>query len=72
VTGGFDMAFGLFNFCVDNDGVVELISISDSASLVAETSTPIAVGGQTPSDRATGAIGGGIKADNFDPVSRVE
>jgi hypothetical protein len=31
VTGGFDMAFGLFNFHVDNDGVAELISISDSA-----------------------------------------
>jgi hypothetical protein len=29
-TGGFDMAFGLFNFHVDNDGVAELISVSDS------------------------------------------
>jgi hypothetical protein len=29
-TGGFGMAFGLFNFRVDNDGVAELISISDS------------------------------------------
>jgi hypothetical protein len=29
-TRGFDMAFGLFNFHVDNDGVAELISISDS------------------------------------------
>jgi hypothetical protein len=29
VTGGFNMAFGLFNFHVDNDGVVELISVSD-------------------------------------------
>jgi hypothetical protein len=28
--GGFDMAFGLFNFHVDNDGVAELISIGDS------------------------------------------
>jgi hypothetical protein len=25
VTGGFDMAFGLFNFRVDNNGVAELI-----------------------------------------------
>jgi hypothetical protein len=31
VTGGFDMAFGLFNFRVDNDGAMELISISDLA-----------------------------------------
>jgi hypothetical protein len=29
-TGGFDMAFRLFNFHVDNDGVAELISVSDS------------------------------------------
>jgi hypothetical protein len=29
-TGGFDMAFGLFNFHVDNDGVAELISVDDS------------------------------------------
>jgi hypothetical protein len=29
VTGGFDMAFGLFNFHVDNNGVAELISVSD-------------------------------------------
>jgi hypothetical protein len=30
VTGGFDMAFGLFNFHVDNDAVAELISVGDS------------------------------------------
>jgi hypothetical protein len=29
-TGGFDMAFVLFNFHVDNDGVAELISVGDS------------------------------------------
>jgi hypothetical protein len=29
-TGGFDMAFGLFNFHVDNDGVAELISVDTS------------------------------------------
>jgi hypothetical protein len=46
VTGGFDMAFGLFNFRVDSDGVMELISISDSAPPTAETSTPPAVGGK--------------------------
>jgi hypothetical protein len=58
VTGGFDMAFGLFNFHVDSDGVTELISVSCR--------------GQSPDDRATGAIGGGIKAENLDPVSQVE
>jgi hypothetical protein len=31
ITGGFDMAFGLFNFHVGNDGVAELISVGDSA-----------------------------------------
>jgi hypothetical protein len=44
-TGGFDMAFGLFSSCVDNDGAMELISISDSAPPAAKTSTPPAVGG---------------------------
>jgi hypothetical protein len=27
--GGFDMAFGLFNFHVDNNGVAELIFVRD-------------------------------------------
>jgi hypothetical protein len=50
------MAFRLFNFHVDSDGamelisisdgVMELISISDSAPLMTETSTPPAVGGK--------------------------
>jgi hypothetical protein len=39
------MAFGLFNFRMDNDGAMELISISDSAPPVAETSTPPVVEG---------------------------
>jgi hypothetical protein len=40
ITGGFDMAFGLFNFHVDNDGVGELISIGDSAPPATTPSTP--------------------------------
>jgi hypothetical protein len=48
VTGGFDMAFGLFNFHVDSDRVAELISVSNSTPPVAETSTPPAVGGNPP------------------------
>jgi hypothetical protein len=45
VTGGFDMAFGLFNFHVNNDGVAELISVSDSTLPVAAPSTPPAIEG---------------------------
>jgi hypothetical protein len=47
-TGGFDMAFGLFNFRVNGDGIAQLISISDSTPLVADPSAPLAIGG-TPS-----------------------
>jgi hypothetical protein len=47
-TGGYDMAFRLFNFRVDNDGAMEMISISDLAPLVADPSTLPAVG-DTPS-----------------------
>jgi hypothetical protein len=39
------MAFGLFNFRVDNDGAMELISISDSAPPAADTSTSPAIEG---------------------------
>jgi hypothetical protein len=42
-TGGFDMAFGLFNFHVDKDGVAELISIRDSTLPAADTSTSLAI-----------------------------
>jgi hypothetical protein len=45
VTGGFDMAFGLFNFHVDNDGVAELISISDSTLPAAAPSVSPAIEG---------------------------
>jgi hypothetical protein len=40
ITGGFDMAFGLFSFHVDNDGVAELISVGDSAPPATTPSTP--------------------------------
>jgi hypothetical protein len=40
------MAFGLFNFHVDSNGAMELLSIGDSAPLMAETTTPPAVGGK--------------------------
>jgi hypothetical protein len=39
VTGGFGMAFGLCNFHVNNDGVAELIFVSDSTPPAAAPST---------------------------------
>jgi hypothetical protein len=50
VPGGYDMAFRLFNFHVDSDGAMELISIGDSALLKAETTTPPAIGGKPPTN----------------------
>jgi hypothetical protein len=45
MTGGFDMAFRLFNFHVDNDGVAELISISDSMPpATAPSTSPVTEG----------------------------
>jgi hypothetical protein len=44
--GGYDMAFGLFNFHVDSNGAIELLSIAKSAPLVAEMTIPPAVGGK--------------------------
>jgi hypothetical protein len=43
---GYDMAFGLFNFHVDSNGAMELLSIGESAPLVAKTTTSPAVGGE--------------------------
>jgi hypothetical protein len=45
VTGGFDMAFGLFNFHVNNDKVAELISISDlTPPATAPSTSPVIEG----------------------------
>jgi hypothetical protein len=45
IAGGFDNAFGLFNFLVDNDGAAELISVSDSMPpATAPTTSPVAEG----------------------------
>jgi hypothetical protein len=44
--GGYDMAFGLFSFHVDSNGVMELIFVGDSAPLMAEMTTSPAVGGK--------------------------
>jgi hypothetical protein len=50
--GGYDMAFGLFNFHVDSSGAIELLSIAESAPLMAETMKPPAIGGK-PSTSAS-------------------
>jgi hypothetical protein len=49
VTGGFDMAFRLFNFHVNNDGVAELISISDLTPPAAAPSTSPVIEGNPSS-----------------------
>jgi hypothetical protein len=43
---GYDMAFGLFNFHVDSNGAMELLSIGESAPLMTEVTTPPVVGGK--------------------------
>jgi hypothetical protein len=45
ITGGFDMAFGLFSFHVDNNGVTELISVGNSAPPATTPGTPPVTGG---------------------------
>jgi hypothetical protein len=45
ITGGFDMAFGLFSFHVDGNGVTKLISIGDSAPPAMTPGTPPVTGG---------------------------
>jgi hypothetical protein len=45
ITGGFDMAFGLFSFHADNNGVAELISVGDSAPPATTPSTPLVTEG---------------------------
>jgi hypothetical protein len=43
---GYNMAFGLFNFHVDSNRAMELLSIDESAPLMAEATTPSVVGGK--------------------------
>jgi hypothetical protein len=73
VTGGFDMAFELFNFHVNNDRVAELISISDSTPPRSSSKRATSYRGQSLNDHTAGAIGGGgTKVGDFGPVSWVE
>jgi hypothetical protein len=52
--GGYDMAFGLFNFHVDSSGAVELLSVSELALLSAKKIAPSTIGGK-PSTNASPA-----------------
>jgi hypothetical protein len=70
-TGGFDMAFRLFNFHVDNDGAAKLISISESTPPVADPSTPPAIGNYFDGN-AVDAIRGRSKTGDISPISRVK
>jgi hypothetical protein len=45
ITGGFDLAFELFSFHMDDNGVAELISVSDSAPPAMTPGTPPVTGG---------------------------
>jgi hypothetical protein len=45
ITGGFDLAFGLFSFHVDDNRVAELISVGDSAPPAMTLGTPPVIGG---------------------------
>jgi hypothetical protein len=72
ITGGFDMAFGLFNFHVDNNGVAELISVGDSTPPANGPKHTTSYRGQSLGDRTAGAARGGTKAERFDPISRVK
>jgi hypothetical protein len=51
-TRGFDMAFELFNFRMDDDGVAELISIRDLTPPAADPSTTPAIGGTSLTTRS--------------------
>jgi hypothetical protein len=45
ITGGFDMAFGLFSFHMDNNRVAELISVGDFGPPATTLGTPLVIGG---------------------------
>jgi hypothetical protein len=68
--GGYDMAFGLFNFCVDSNGAIELLSIAESAPLVAETTKPPAVGGKPSTNAPLAPFEEGPKLKTLTPSVR--
>jgi hypothetical protein len=72
VTGGFDMAFGLFNYHVDNDGVAELISVSDSTPPATIPSAPLAIEGNPSAITPLAPSEEEPRLETFDPISRVE
>jgi hypothetical protein len=70
VLGGYDMAFGLFNFRVDSNGAIELLSIAESAPLVAEITKPLAVGGKSSTNAPLASSEEGPKLKTLTPSVR--
>jgi hypothetical protein len=65
--GGCDMAFRLFNFHVDSNGAIELLSITESAPLMAKTTKPSAIGGQPSTSASLASSEEGPKPKNLTP-----
>jgi hypothetical protein len=61
---GYDMAFGLFNFRVDSNGAIELLSIAESVLLMTETT---AVGGKPSTNAPLASSEGGPKLKTSNP-----
>jgi hypothetical protein len=65
--GGYNMAFGLFNFHVDSNGVIELLSIAESAPLMAEMTKPPAIGGKPSTSASLASSEEGPKPKTLTP-----
>jgi hypothetical protein len=65
--GGYDMAFGLFNFHVDSNGAIKLLSIAESAPLMAETTKSPAVGGKPSTNASLASSEEGPKPKTLTP-----
>jgi hypothetical protein len=65
--GGYNMAFRLFNFHVDSSGTIELLSIAESAPLMAETMKPPAIGGKSSTSVSLASSEEGLKPKTLTP-----
>jgi hypothetical protein len=73
IAGGFDMAFRLFNFHVDNNGVAELISVGDSMPpATAPTTSLVAEGNPSATALPTPLEEEEERPKDSPPISRVE
>jgi hypothetical protein len=66
--GGYDMAFRLFNFHVDSSGAIELLSIAESAPLMAETTKPPAIRGKPSTSASLASSEEGPKPKTSTPL----